>query len=221
LPRLKLGVKSKTVVASFFALVVGCGRLPTVNNPTTPIISEGVALTEAQVSNLIQSAVPTTHWRIVSYRPGEITVELALRNDRATALIRYNATGYSISHLESSPGFQYNGARGVIHPRYNGWVTRLDKAIQKEINQYVLGVMMATTTVDPPEVVVPQGAQKPKPQEQVIVPQGARKQPEPQEQVIVPQGARKQPEHQEQVTTTTPPREAPPPKASEPFSPRR
>ena len=70
-------------------------------------------------------------WRMQRIKPGHIVGTLFLRSHMAAVDIAFNEDTYSITYKNSS-NLQYDGEE--IHRNYNGWIKRLDDAINHEFS---------------------------------------------------------------------------------------
>lgn len=124
---------ARVVIALFAALVFlglgGCRTAPIRdmnNQPVPPGVSE------AQVSQAIQSAGNGLGWAMKETRPGMIEGTLYLRDHIAKIQIPYSATSFSIRYV-SSTNLKYNAANRTIHSNYNGWIQNLDNHIRARL----------------------------------------------------------------------------------------
>lgn len=100
--------------------------------PVTP--SSGKALQASQVRSAIITAGTSLGWRMVDAGPNRLQGTLALRTHSAVVEVPYAASTYSIN-FKSAENLGANGADGMIHRNYNGWVQNLDRAIRTEISR--------------------------------------------------------------------------------------
>lgn len=107
--------------------------------PTTKagIRSSGGAFTVREIRTAVFGGLQAKGWRIMSEKSGEVEAETTSGGHTARVLVRYNAGGWSIGYVSSSPGLKYqaDSRHGpIIHRRYNHWVRLLDEAIQRQLH---------------------------------------------------------------------------------------
>jgi len=82
------------------------------------------------VKNAILRAGAGLSWAMRENKPGYITGTLTLREHFAVVDIKYDTQKYSILYKDSK-NLKYDGTN--IHNNYNGWVQRLNQAIQAQL----------------------------------------------------------------------------------------
>jgi hypothetical protein len=114
-------------------ILSGCGagtaELFAPRTPAAPDAS-GTRASIEQVRWAIRVGLVRKRWNILEENPRAFVARVTSGGHRATVQIRYNATGWTIEHLASSPGLLYREHKNRIHRRYNHWVKGLDNAIQ-------------------------------------------------------------------------------------------
>jgi len=118
------------LIAISAVLFTGC-RTQTVYNVQSAAIQSNGALTEAQVEKAILRAATQLGWQTSKVKDGLIVATISLRGNTAQVNIKYSATNFDISYKDSS-GLKYDGVN--IHQNYNGWIHRLENAIQTQID---------------------------------------------------------------------------------------
>lgn len=106
--------------------------------PTTEagMQASGGQFTAKEIQTAVFGGLQAKGWRIMSQKNGEVEAETTSGGHTARVLVRYNATGWSIGYVSSSPGmkYQHDSKHGpIIHRRYNHWVRLLDEAIQRAL----------------------------------------------------------------------------------------
>ena len=90
-------------------------------------------VTMDNVSRAIMRAGGGLGWQMQNVSEGEIIGTLILRDHVAKVKIPYTATDYSILYVDST-NLKYDPAENTIHSNYNGWISRLNAAIQTQVN---------------------------------------------------------------------------------------
>jgi hypothetical protein len=108
----------------------------------------GQPLAEGDARSMIMRALLAKHWTVLSEQPGSIAAQATSRGHSATIRVDYSLSGYSISHVDSTPGLKYDGTN--IHRLYNNWIKGLSAQIQKESSQ---GPALAPVVVASPVAV--------------------------------------------------------------------
>ena len=93
-------------------------------------------ITEKQMHDAIVKACADTGWRASDAAPNTVEATIMVRNKHTVVVsIPYTATHYSINY-KASTNMEYkakSNGNGSIHPNYNNWVSRLDKAIRQNV----------------------------------------------------------------------------------------
>ena len=77
-------------------------------------------------------------WTIVEDVPGAIVAYVTSGGHSATVRIEYGPQGWVILHVQSSPELKFDPdyrGRAVIHRRYNHWVDRLNRHIDRALRE--------------------------------------------------------------------------------------
>jgi hypothetical protein len=114
-------------------LFVACTAAPIVNVQNAPVNASKPNATAEDVSKAIVRAGVGLGWQMTQVKPGLMQGRLALREHVAVVDIKYNAKSYSIDYKDST-NLNHDAAKGQIHRNYNGWVQRLDNAIQSQLS---------------------------------------------------------------------------------------
>ncbi len=117
------------LLALFLLSVLGCGiRMAPIHN--VPASSVPPGLTQDEVHDAIWRAAAGRGWIVEEDSPGKVVARIDLRDHTAAVDIDYTEQRYSITYRESQ-NLDYDGTR--IHKNYNGWITNLDRDIQREL----------------------------------------------------------------------------------------
>lgn len=123
--------------------------------PTTTagIHSSGASYTANEIKAAVLSGLQAKNWHLVTTKEGRIEAETTSGRHTARVVVSYNASGWSIGYISSSPGlkYQHDPQHGtIIHRRYNHWIRMLNEAIGHAL------VSSATPGQDPtPEAPAP------------------------------------------------------------------
>ena len=118
--------------------LAGCRKgapISDVNN-SFPAMSNS-KVTAAKVEDAIVRAGTDLGWKITKVRPGEMEGSILVRGKHQVQVsIPYSVENrtYGIKY-KSSSNLDYNAESRTIHPNYNSWVQRLDRAIANEISR--------------------------------------------------------------------------------------
>lgn len=125
----RLGIFATVLVSAI--LLVGCKTAPILNVQDAPVtVATGQKATMASVESAIIRAGGSLGWVMKIEKPGLIVGTLSLRTHVAVVEIPFSATTYSIIY-RSSVNLEQQG--GNIHSNYNGWITNLNQAIQRQL----------------------------------------------------------------------------------------
>lgn len=125
----RLGIFATVLVSAL--LLVGCKTAPILNVQDAPVnVATGQKATMASVESAIIRAGGSLGWVMKIEKPGLIVGTLSLRTHVAVVEIPFSATNYSIIY-RSSVNLEQQG--GNIHSNYNGWITNLNQAIQRQL----------------------------------------------------------------------------------------
>ena len=111
--------------------VVGCRSNPVYNVAEAPVMTSTRSYSTSDVRNAILQAGASLGWQMKDVKPGLIVATLNVRDHMAQVDIPYNRQTYSIVYRDSQ-NLDYDGAN--IHSNYNGWVQRLNAAINARIS---------------------------------------------------------------------------------------
>lgn len=113
-------------------LFAGCRSAPIYNVMDAPVNITAEKYTAKDVKKAIISAGAALGWQIKEAGPDKLVGILHLRKHMAKINIPYSKEGYSLLYSDSSE-LDYNPEKGAIHKNYNGWIERLDRAIQSNL----------------------------------------------------------------------------------------
>lgn len=114
-------------------LFVACTGVPITNVQNSPVNVSKQNPSLDEVTKAIIRAGVGLGWQMTPQKPGLMQGRLALREHVAVVDIRYNTKSYSIDYKDST-NLNYDASKGQIHRNYNGWVQRLDNAIQSQLS---------------------------------------------------------------------------------------
>ena len=112
--------------------LVGCRSNPVHNVEGTPISTSTSGYSLREVRDAIQQAGVSLGWQMQDIKPGLIVGTLYLRDHMAQVEIPYSRSSYSILYKDSQ-NLNYDGAN--IHSNYNGWIQRLNGAINAQLSR--------------------------------------------------------------------------------------
>lgn len=119
------------VISALIVAVAGCRSNPVFNVEDSAVVTGKSQASLDEVKNAIMRAGGSLGWVMKPTGPGSILATLNLRKHVAVVDIKYNAKSYSIIY-KSSQNLDYDGTN--IHGNYNGWVQRLNQAIQAQLS---------------------------------------------------------------------------------------
>jgi hypothetical protein len=122
-------LKSVLLLTILSIFLVACKSTPILN------INQSLLVKSNNLSNVTDGIIRAGHslgWRLEKIKPGLIVATLNLRKHVAQVDINYNTESYSINYKDSK-NLQYNEEMETIHSNYNGWVTNLSRAIDKQL----------------------------------------------------------------------------------------
>jgi len=114
-------------------LFVACTAAPIVNVQNSPVNVSKSNPTLEDVSKAIVRAGVGLGWQMTPQKPGLMQGRLALREHVAVVDIKYDRKSYSIDYKDSN-NLNYDASQQKIHRNYNGWIQRLDNAIQAQLS---------------------------------------------------------------------------------------
>ncbi|MCB9667114.1 MAG: hypothetical protein H6715_03220 [Myxococcales bacterium] len=126
----------------FLAFILGSGgcrpTLAPVYAPHTQagVRSSGSAYTIGEIKTAVFTGLQNKGWRTISVAPGNVEAEIASGKHTARVKVHYDAQGWAIDYVSSSPGLKYQQDSehgGIIHRRYNHWIRLLDEAISQAL----------------------------------------------------------------------------------------
>ncbi len=132
--KLRRNLKFRTGVALADVLtlaLIGCRSNPVYNITNTPVMASSRSYSTSDVRSAILQAGASLGWQMKEVRPGLIVATLYVRDHMAQVDIPYDRKTYSIVYRDSQ-NLDYDGAN--IHSNYNGWVQRLNAAINSRIS---------------------------------------------------------------------------------------
>ena len=93
-------------------------------------------ISEKKMHDSIVKGCADAGWRVSESAPNTIEATIMVRNKHTVVVsIPYTATHYSINY-KASTNMEYKAksdGSASIHPNYNNWVSRLDKAIRQNV----------------------------------------------------------------------------------------
>jgi hypothetical protein len=118
--------------ASVFAVlaIAACNSTPIYDVDRSTFASPD-PLTNEQASEAILNAGSKLGWDMIEVRPGHIRGDLNIRRHAATVDVKYDARGYSITHVNSQ-NLKFDPVERSIHKTYNSWIENLDTQIKAE-----------------------------------------------------------------------------------------
>lgn len=126
-------VKTWLALVGILALaLVGCKSNPVYNVEGAPVSTSTSGYNLRDVRNAIQQAGVSLGWQMKDVQPGLIVGTLVVRDHMAQVEIPYNRTSYSIIYRDSQ-NLNYDGVN--IHSNYNGWIQRLNGAINAQLSR--------------------------------------------------------------------------------------
>ena len=114
-------------------LFVACTAAPIMNVQNSPVNVSKSNPTLEDVSKAIVRAGVGLGWQMTPQKPGLMQGRLALREHVAVVDIKYDRKSYSIDYKDSN-NLNYDASQQKIHRNYNGWIQRLDNAIQAQLS---------------------------------------------------------------------------------------
>jgi len=118
------------LISTLVVVVAGCKSAPVFNVEDQSVITGNSRASMDDVKNAILRAGAGLSWAMRENKPGYITGTLTLREHFAVVDIKYDTQKYSILYKDSK-NLKYDGTN--IHNNYNGWVQRLNQAIQAQL----------------------------------------------------------------------------------------
>lgn len=112
-------------------LVSGCRSGVVHNIDDAAIVTSVDKYTTKDVKKAIMRAGGSLGWIMKPNGSDKMTATLTLRKHVAVVDISYNKKTYSIRYKDSQ-NLDYDGTN--IHSNYNGWIQRLNSAIQNQLN---------------------------------------------------------------------------------------
>ena len=119
-----------------FALIIafaaaGC-VVPLKNVKDAPVtMASDTTPTLEAIGKAVIRAGGAQGWKMEKVKPGHMVGTMFLRSHMAKVDITFNKDAYNITYKESS-NLDYNGTE--IHKDYNGWISELDRAINREFS---------------------------------------------------------------------------------------
>lgn len=121
-----------TLIGILALALVGCKSNPVYNVEGAPISTSTSGYNLRDVRDAIQQAGVSLGWQMKDVKPGLIVGTLVIRDHMAQVDIPYNRTSYSIIYRDSQ-NLNYDGVN--IHSNYNGWIQRLNGAINAQLSR--------------------------------------------------------------------------------------
>ena len=108
---------------------VGCGASSVYNVMKSEIKQK---VSKDKVFAAIKKAGYSKGWVVEKAKAGVAKAVLHYENSKAVVEIPHTSNSFSINHV-SSVNLDHNKKEGTIHPKYNKWVQKLEKAINHEL----------------------------------------------------------------------------------------
>jgi hypothetical protein len=125
-------LRTLILLAGLLALVLsGCRSNPVYNVTGMPVTTTTRGYKLGDVRGAILQAGAAQGWQMKAVRPGLIVGTLYVRDHMAQVEIPYDRNTYSILYRDSN-NLKYDGVN--IHSNYNGWVQRLNAAINARLS---------------------------------------------------------------------------------------
>ena len=120
-----------TFILLGFVGISGC--LAPLVNVTDSAVTTGSERSASikELGEAVVKASGSLGWRMQRITAGHIVGTLFLRSQMAAVDITFNEDTYSINYKNSS-NLKYDGEE--IHRKYNGWIKKLDNAINREFS---------------------------------------------------------------------------------------
>lgn len=127
------------LVTTLFIALVGCAP-----SSATLVQPRGAASLDVYgqhpspevIAFAVRQGTIAAGWAIVAVAPGVVTAQVQAGGHYAVVRIEHDHVGWVILHQESSPSLRFNPShrgRAVIHHRYNHWVDRLHRHIERAL----------------------------------------------------------------------------------------
>lgn len=120
------------VLIALVLLLMGCRKDNLRDVEGAPVVTTSSNYSLQDVRNAIVRAGSSLGWQMQPTEPGHIEGSLFIRAHSAEIDIQYDKRQYSI-YYANSVNLKYNNGR--IHSNYNGWIVRLETAINNELIQ--------------------------------------------------------------------------------------
>ena len=126
-------MKRSLLTFTLLAFVAISGCVAPLVNVTDSAVTTGSERSASikELSEAVIRAGGSLGWRVQRITPGHIVATLFLRSQMAAVDITFNEDIYSIIYKNSS-NLKYDGKE--IHRDYNGWIKKLDDAINREFS---------------------------------------------------------------------------------------
>ncbi len=118
------------LISTLAVAMAGCKSTPVFNVEDQSVITGNSRASMDDVKNAILRAGAGLGWTMRENKPGHITGTLMLRKHMAVVDIKYDTQKYGILYKDSK-NLDYDGTN--IHKNYNGWIQRLNQAIQAQL----------------------------------------------------------------------------------------
>lgn len=119
------------LIGTLALLTVGCRTNPIYNVTDAPVTTSSRSYSTGDIRAAILQAGASLGWQMKEVRPGLIIGTLNIRSHMAQVEIPYDRKSYSIIYRDSQ-NLDYDGSS--IHSNYNGWVQKLNTAINSRIS---------------------------------------------------------------------------------------
>ena len=119
-------------IGMVFLLFLGACTEDKVMDVPTELHSAPEAASLTQIQAAVHKAGARLGWGMKRMSAGRMEGRLAVRDHVAVVEIAFDETTFSITYRDSI-NLDYDGKS--IHPKYNGWIANLRKAIVKEVSR--------------------------------------------------------------------------------------
>lgn len=120
----------KYVFVVLALLLVGCATKAIVNVENSPVPPAAQQMPLDRIEREIIAAGQARSWQMHREGPGHLVATQTRAKYNASIDIRFDQRAYSITHRSSSGMREKDGS---IHPRYNFWITNLQRDIDAHL----------------------------------------------------------------------------------------
>ena len=119
------------ILISATFVLSGCSTGPTVMDIKDSPLNEDMQ--KVGVEKAITKVLRRRGWRVDKKEKGAIQATVHVRSHKATVLIKYTKSTYSLTYVDSV-NLKYDASNGTIHRSYNKWVNTLDRDLQRFVD---------------------------------------------------------------------------------------